>query len=417
MSEVRSLRTASQTRAITGGELTIPEVMLGIIRDNLDSYSKLIGKVRKKTLTGKGRQNIAGNVPEAIWTEAMGTINELELLFKQVEIDEYMCSGFIPIHNTLLDDSDLNLATEILEALSQAIGLAVDKAILYGTGKKMLLGIAIRLAQTAKPSNWLEQGPAWKDLSSSNIVKLDSSSLEGTNFFAALLLKLGIAKPNYTNGGTFWAMSRITKMNLLSKALAFNAAGSVVGGMNNQMPVEGGEIIELDFIPDGDIIGGYGSAYLLGERENITLGKSEHVRFLQHQTIFKGAARYDGLPVFGEAFVLININNINPTTEVVFAPDEVNEEDAFLKTLTIGSLNLSPEFNGSVATYTAETTNAKNAITVETLTEKASAIINVDGTLVANGESATWSTGKNTVTISVKNGTASKVYTVVVTKS
>ena len=38
-------------------------------------------------------------------------------------------------------------------------------------------------------------------------------------------------------------------------------------------------------------------------------------------------------------------------------------------------------------------------------------------TTVANEGQATWSDGENTLTVTVKNGTAEKVYTVTVTKS
>lgn len=415
--QVRSLRDISQTRAVTGSELTIPEVMLGIIRDNLHKYSKLISKVNKKPLTGKGRQNIAGNLPEGIWMEAVGSLNELALLFKQVEIDEYKVGGFIPINNSTLEDSDLNLASEILEALSQAIGLAVDKAILYGSGKKMPLGIATRLAQTAKPSDWSNKAPEWKNLSVTNILKMSAASMTAMEFFAALILKLGVAKPNYSVGGTFWAMNRKTKMTLMSKALTFNSAGALVAGTMGKMPIEDGDIVVLDFVPDGDIIGGYGSVYLLGERSSIALAQSEHVRFLDDQTVFKGTARYDGAPVFGESFVMININDANPTTVVTFAPDQANEEDAYLSGLTIGSIELSPAFDSTVDTYTVATTDATNKITATKAKPNAVVSIDVGGTPVANGESATWVTGGNTVTITVSNGTTVKTYTVVVTKS
>ena len=92
------------------------------------------------------------------------------------------------------------------------------------------------------------------------------------------------------------------------------------------MPIIGGDIVLLDFIPDGDIIGGYGSLYLLAERAGTTLAQSEHVRFIEDQTVFKGTARYDGTPVFGEGFVGINIKNAAPTTTMTFAGQEEDEE-------------------------------------------------------------------------------------------
>ena len=133
LTRVRKYRDASPYGKVTGAELTFPEVMLDLLRDNLYRYSKLVTKVRVKTVGGKARQNILGAVPEGVWTEAVGRLNELELLFNQVEVDGYKVGGFIAIPNPTLEDSDENLASEILDAIGQAIGLAIDKAILYGT--------------------------------------------------------------------------------------------------------------------------------------------------------------------------------------------------------------------------------------------------------------------------------------------
>jgi len=315
-----------QQRAATGAELTIPDIVLDLLRDNLYRYSKLITKIRLKSVGGKARQNITGAVPEGVWTEAVGALNELLLSLSQIEVDGYKVGGFIPIPNSTLEDSDLNLANEILDILGQAIGLAVDKAILYGTGIKMPLGIATRLAQTAKPSDWGTNAPAWTDLHSTHILKINPSGMTAEAFFAALVLDLGVAEPNYAVGGTFWAMNRKTRMTLLSKAITFNAAGALVAGLNGTMPIEGGEIIELPFIPDNDIIGGFGSLYLLAERSGSQFAVSEHVKFVEDQTVFKGTARYDGMPVFGEGFVIVNIANASATTSKTFVTDYANTE-------------------------------------------------------------------------------------------
>ena len=322
LTRVRSMM--GEKRAVTGAELTIPDVMLDLLRDNLYRYSKLITKVRLKTIGGKARQNIMGAVPEGVWTEAIGNLNELALAFNQVEVDGYKVGGFIPVPNSTLEDSDLNLANEILDALGQAIGMAVDKAILYGNGNKMPVGIATRLAQTQQPSGWGANAPTWTNLSATNLLKFNPSGMTAEKFFAQLVLDLGVAKPNYSTGGTFWAMNRKTRMKLLSKAITFNAAGAVVAGLNGTMPVEGGDIVELPFIPDNDIIGGYGELYLLAERAGASLAVSEHVKFIEDQTVFRGTARYDGMPVFGEGFVIVNIANNAPTTTVNFAPDGAN---------------------------------------------------------------------------------------------
>jgi HK97 family phage major capsid protein len=318
-----------EKRAVTGAELNIPEVMLELLRDNLHRYSKLIKHVFLKPVTGKARQNIAGAVPEGVWTEMVANLNELNIVFNQVEVDGYMVGGFIAVPNSILEDSDVALANEIFDAIGQAIGLAIDKAILYGTGVKMPVGIVTRLAETAKPAYWGTKEKAWTDLRASNLLLIDPAANTDTLFYKDLILKLGKAKANYSNSQKFWAMSSNTFATLQAKALTINAAGAIVSGQNNTMPIVGGAVEQLDFIPENVIVGGYGSIYLLAEREGAQLAQSEHAQFIQNNTVFKGTARYDGRPVFGEGFVAINISQEDletppKATDVTFAGDTAN---------------------------------------------------------------------------------------------
>lgn len=322
----RARELIGKKRAVTGAELTIPDILLDLLRDNMYRYSKLITKVRFKPVKGTARQNVMGEIPEGIWTEAVGILNKLSLLFSQIEVDGYKVGGYIAIPNSTLEDSDENLASEILDAIGQAIGLGIDKAILYGTGTKMPLGIVTRLAQTSQPSEWGSNAPAWIDISETNIKQLDMSDLVADEFFAELLVNLGIADPAYSNNSaTFWAMNRKTRMKVLSQAVTVNAAGAIVAGFNEKMPIENGDIVELPFMADGDIVGGFGALYLLAERSGSKLAVSEHVKFIEDQTVFKGTARYDGMPVRGQAFIALNINNTAPATTVEFAVDTAND--------------------------------------------------------------------------------------------
>ena len=326
----RTRELMEQKRSVTGGELGIPTVFLDILRDTLNTYSKLISRVNLKAIKGKARQNIAGAIPEGIWMEAYGKLNELNITFNQVEVDGYKVGGFIAAPNALLEDSDLDLVNEIMYSISQAIGLALDKAILYGTGTKMPIGILKRLAETVKPAYWGDKEKAWTDLHSSNLLLIDPAADTDIKFYKDLILKLGKTKANYAiDNEKFWAMSTNTKSTLTAKALTINAAGAIVSGQTNTMPIVGGDIVTLDFIPDNVIIGGYGCHYLLVERAGATLAQSTEVQFIEDNTVFKGTARYDGRPVIGEGFVAINISQatgatVPSATAVTFVADTAN---------------------------------------------------------------------------------------------
>ena len=323
LSRARELK--AQQRAVTGAELLVPTVVLDLVREQIPNYSKLIKHVNSKAVPGKARQGVMGTVPEGVWTEAVGKLNELPLSFSNVEVDAFKVGGYFAVPNATLEDSDIALATELMNALAQSIGIAVDKAILYGTGTKMPLGIVTRLAQTEQPSDYPATARAWKDLHESNVKSISSANSTGTKLFQNLLKEAPAAKGSYSRNVKFWAMSETTKSVLQAEALSFNAAGALVAGIDNAMPVIGGTIETLSFIPDNVIIGGYGDLYLLAERSGTVLAQSEHALFLDDQTAFKGTARYDGLPVIAEGFVAIGINSATVSASAVsFTADSAN---------------------------------------------------------------------------------------------
>lgn len=323
--EIRS--AMAEKRAITNVGLTIPEVMLGLLRENIINYSKLYRHVNVRQISGTGRQLIMGTVPEAIWTDCCANLNELSLGFNDLEIDCYKVGGYFAVCNANLEDSDVDLAAEILTALGQAIGIALDKAILYGrnsaTTQKMPQGIVSRLVQTEAPTGYPATARPWVDLHTSNI-KTHAASVTGAALIAAIIGDSGAAKGKYSRGEKVWVMNETTYTSLMAATVNTTADGQFVSAVSGVMPIVGGVIEVLGFIPDNVIIGGYFDLYTLAERAGQKFAQSEHVRFLQDQTVFKGTARYDGAPAIAEAFVAIGINGATPNATMTFASDTAN---------------------------------------------------------------------------------------------
>lgn len=320
-----------EKRELTNVGLTIPEVFLGLLRENITRYSKLYRHVTIRPVGGTAREVIMGSVPEGVWTECCANLNELSLVFNDVEVDCYKVGGYFKVCNASLEDSDVQLASTLLEIIGQAIGLALDKAILYGrnssTTQKMPQGIMSRLVQTSEPSGYPATARPWTDLHTSNIKTIGSSALPvgGVDLYKDIVRESAAIKGAYARGNKTWVMNEKTYTNLTAEAMSINAAGAIATGINGVMPVLGGDIEILDFIPDGIIIGGYFELYLLAERAGTKFAQSEHAFFIQDQTAFKGTARYDGQPVIAEAFMAIGINGPTPNANMTFASDTANQ--------------------------------------------------------------------------------------------
>lgn len=382
-------------------------------------YSKLMRRVRIRNVNGEARQTIAGTVPEAVWTEMCGAINELTFSFNQITLDGFKVAGYVPVCNSLLEDNeckprllDRRDAVRGYRALPRIRPSCTGK----GAGQKMPLGIVTRLAQESKPSDYPANAPAWVDLHTSNIITIPTAST-GEAFWAALAVAAGNTFTRYSRGERFWAMNSKTLATLQSKAILATALGRYVTFDGMTMPIIGGDVEILEFIPDGDIVGGYGDLYLWAQRSGMTIEASREVQFIQDNTVFRGKERADGMPVIPGAFVAININGASVTTSMTFAADTAN--NAKLSALTVGNLSLSPAFDGDVLSYTATASATTAAVNATTEVAGAQVAIAYNNANVKNGGTVTWLADgtAHPLTVTVKNGNETVVYTVNVTKA
>ena len=318
----------AEKRAITGGNLLVPEVFVGLIRENIMEYSKLYKHVNVRAIGGNGREIVMGTIPEAVWTDCCANVNELSLTFNDAEVGCWRVGGYFDICNATLQDSMFDLASEVLTVLGQAIGYALDKAIIFGLGTRMPKGFFTRLAETSQPADYPATARTWADLHTSNIFTI-ANTVTGVDLFRAIVQDSAAAKGVYSRGEMVWVMNEVTYTKLMASAMAPDMYGQIVPGMGGRMPVVGGIIEVLPFIPNDMIFGGYLDLYLLAEREGTRLEQSEHVHFLADRTVFKGVARYDGLPVIAEGFVAIGINGTTPSAaSITFAPDTANTPES-----------------------------------------------------------------------------------------
>lgn len=305
LAEVRA--AIKEKRAISNVGYLIPDNFLGILRETVDQYAALVGVVDKRSIRGTGRMVIEGAIPEAVWTEACANLNELDLSFSKVEVDGYKVGGYFKVCNASLEDTDISLANELITALGQAIAYALDKAILYGTGTKMPVGIVTALAAVSGTPNIVSH----------------AATVTGKTLIEALIADAMKISSKYSRSSLTWVMNTKTYLAIKVAMLNVNANGLYVAG--NELPIIGGRVITLDFMPDNTIIGGHFDLFLLAERAGVEISTSEHAFWTADQTGFKGTARYDGKVLDTSAFVAIGINGVTPAAnQVTFAQDGAN---------------------------------------------------------------------------------------------
>lgn len=277
-------------RAVTGGELLIPEVVVNRIMSILGDFATLYPIVDKITIKGTARILVDTDTTPASWTEqnAALTIGDVGTV-ASLDFDGFKVGKVTFIDNYMLQDSVINLDDYVTRKIARAIALALDIAILNGTG-----------AAGKQPTGIIPTIPAGNRVS----VAADAALVE-------FLKPIGLIDTGLDSVGDITAvMKRSTYYNnFLEYSINVNAAGDVVGRLPNltRPDILGIPVVFNNSMADDEVLYGEFDKYTLVERENISVDSSDQVRFVEDQLAFRGKGRFDGKPTKAEAFVLITI--------------------------------------------------------------------------------------------------------------
>lgn len=277
-------------RAVTGGELTIPEVIVNRIMDILGDYSTLYPLVDRVQVKGTARIILDTDTTPATWTEqnAALTVGDVGTI-AYLDFDGFKVGKVTFVDNYLLQDSVINLDEYVVKKIARSISLALDVAILSGTG-----------AAGKQPSGIIPAIPAGNRV----------TVAEGDPM-AEFVKPIGLIDTGVDVVGEITAVMRRSTYYayFLEMSINVNADGDVVGRLPNltRPDILGIPVVFNNSMAADEVLYGEFDKYTLVERENIVIDSSDQVRFVEDQTAFRGKGRFDGKPVKPEAFALVTI--------------------------------------------------------------------------------------------------------------
>lgn len=278
-------------RAVTNGEILIPEVVVNRILAILGDYTTVYPLVDKIQVRGTTRIIVDTDTTPATWVEQGASIPTGDVgTPAEINLDGFKVGKVTFVDNYLLQDSIINLDSYVTGKIGRAIGMALDIAILKGTGSedKQPTGIIPSLAENHQVS-----------------VAVNGQLVKN------LVKQVGLIDTGADSVGEIVAvMKRSTYYNyLLDFSINVNSAGNVVGKLPNLSTPNliGLRIVFNNNLDDGQVLFGDFSKYTLVQRETITIDSSDQVKFVEDQTAFRGKGRFDGKPVKPESFVLVTL--------------------------------------------------------------------------------------------------------------
>jgi HK97 family phage major capsid protein len=280
-------------RAVTGGELTIPEVVVNRIMEILGDYSTLYPLVDKIRIKGTARIIVDTDTTPATWVEQNAALPVGDVgTLATIDFDGFKVGKITFVDNYLLQDSVINLDTYIAQKIARAIALALDIAILNGTG-----------AAGKQPTGIIPSIPVGNQVS----VASNAALVE-------FVKPIGLIDTGLDSVGEIIAvMKRSTYYNhFLEFSINVDGAGNVVGRLPNltRPDILGIRVVFNNSMAEDEVLYGDFQMYTLVERENIAVDSSDQVRFVEDQMAFRGKGRFDGKPTKADAFALVTITPV-----------------------------------------------------------------------------------------------------------
>lgn len=291
------LEMISSGEAFNGVGATVPPVTVNRIMDNLVKNHDIIGAVDviNGGLSTEFIYSIGVNT--AFWGALCADVQELaDKGFRKMQIGQFKLSAYLPVCKAFIDlNSPEWLIAYVTTVLSESIAIALEKAIIDGTGKEQPIGMRRSLtSQTSNEQNVLDATEV-ADFSPEELGKVMAMLTKPTIDTAnSIVLDRSVNPSEVTiimNPTTYWK-------EFYSKYTVQNANGQYVSGL--ALPFQ---IKQSSAVPEDEFIIGLPKDYLFVLGAGAQIGFSDEHRYIQDERVYLGKMYGNGRPKGENLFI------------------------------------------------------------------------------------------------------------------
>lgn len=285
--------------AFAGVEQLIPATVIDRVFEDLVKNRPLLQEIDFVNVTGLTEWIMKkGEVPAAWWGKLCDPIKEvLDEGFEKVSLNLYKLSAYLPVCKAMLDLGPEWLDKYVRTVLAESMYIALEQAVIAGTGKDQPIGMIKDLAGAVVDG-------VYPDKVATAITDLDPATL-GAEIMAPL-----------TNGGKRSVSNVIMIVNPLdywSKVFPAittrNASGEYV--QSTAIPIR---FIESTEVKVGTAVCGMAKDYFLGVGNTQKIQYSDEVRFIEDERVYINKQYANGRPKANDSFLVFDISGIGVPT-------------------------------------------------------------------------------------------------------
>jgi hypothetical protein len=279
-----------------GVEALVPATVFDRVFEDLRKSRPLLGAINFVNTTGVTEWISRNNDADAAWWGALtGTITKkLEAAFKKEKTDLYKLSAYIPVAKAMLDLGPEWLDRFVREFLMESMAIALELAIVAGTGKEQPIGML-------KDLDGAVVAGVYPDKDATPLTSLDPVAL-GTSVMAPLTKDGTRAVPRIimvVNPLDYWE-------KIFPNTTVLTAAGTYVYGV---LPIPA-DIIQSVAVPQGKMVAGMAKDYFMGVGSTQKIEYSDQYKFLEDERTYLAKQYAYGKPMDNDSFLVFDISDM-----------------------------------------------------------------------------------------------------------
>lgn len=279
-----------------GVETLVPATVFDRVFEDLRQNHPLLSEIDFVNTTGVTEWITRNDDVEAAWwgTLTAAITKKLEMAFKKEKTELFKLSAYVPVAKAMLDLGPVWLDRFVREILFESLAIALELAIVAGTGKEQPIGMLKNL------SGAVVEG-VYPDKTATALNDLKPVSL-GTSIMAPLTKGGKRAVPSVlilVNPLDYWA-------KIFPNTTMLSAAGTYVYGV---LPIPA-KIIQSVAVPQNKLIAGMAKDYFMGVGSTQKIEHSDHYKFLEDERTYIAKQYANGKPMDNESFLVFDITNL-----------------------------------------------------------------------------------------------------------
>lgn len=289
--------------SFAGVEELVPATVFERVFEFLTTEHALLKEINFVNVTGVAEFVVSKGVNPAWWGKLCEEIKQvLDNGFDVINMKQYKLSAFMPVCKAMLDLGPVWLDKYVRTVLIESLQIALEEAIINGTGKDQPIGMMRDLSSVTdgvyaekEAVPMLEFSPTefGKMMAKVGEVKVGDEILQRSVSPDQVLMAV--------NPNDYWLV-------VYPRITVLNADGIYVQTM--PLPFK---VIQSVSVTKGKLVVGLGADYFLGLGSTLKLEASDEYRFVEDERVYLAKQYGNGQPKSNEAYTVYDISSMSPT--------------------------------------------------------------------------------------------------------